>query len=668
MRRRDFVKDSLLACGGLAFPRRLAAANSSKSPDESPRAGTLHVKYVRNEIPAFEIPPYRGQYYDDRAPDTLDIAERAKLAINCLTSITDPAADYQIYWVTDLFRNPPVMAHQFDDYVVQIVEGFLEDLPLLRLETGEQTNSHIDRIWVENYLKCIGPDGLFYMPLKGEPWTIPQELRSKISVWRANGTKTNISDESVQQFSTGQICARPIALMTLYYLRDKNPMWKQACERMIQRIAALTVDKGDYCYVPGVLFEPNAKVSTEQMPLGLDALEYDARLLQGLSQYYTLTGYEPARELARKLMLFFRDHSQSYDKQGRFLWADSDRKSIGWGFSAKDQTVGGHGGGHIFGLSFLVKYATAVNDQETLQFVKTSFEWAKNPGPEFGVSSLVGWFPEWYLPGYPTCETCCIADMLALAVNLSLAGVGDYWDDVDRWARNQFAEQQMTSVDWVYRMAQRQPHKPVASDETADRMPERNLGGFGSWATGNDWTFRGGIMQCCMGHGGRALYFILANMVQRKGSELCINLLLNRASRWADVYSYVPHQGRVDIKMKEGAEKVLVRAPEWVRSGSPEITCTSTTGPKQLGWEERYVNLGAAKPGEVLTVKFPISERTVHETIGLIRYTLKIKGNTVVSIDPPGQNGPLYERAAYRTDQPQWRTVKRFIPEEQIQW
>jgi hypothetical protein len=46
-----------------------------------------------------------------------------------------------------------------------------------------------------------------------------------------------------------------------------------------------------------------------------------------------------------------------------------------------------------------------------------------------------------------------------------------------------------------------------------------------------------------------------------------------------------------------------------------------------------------------------------------------MKGNTVVSIDPAGKNGPLYQgREKYRTSEVAWRHVKRFVPDETIEW
>src|SRR5215831_14559591 len=132
MRRRDFLKNSLIACGpaGLPLVRNGWGAMDKGSSSKS------RVQYARETIPPFSIPPYRGQSYDDKVPDTYDVAERSKLGINGLTSITDADADYEMYFMVDFFRNPPTMRHDFSDWV-QICEGLQEALPLLRVVTGD---------------------------------------------------------------------------------------------------------------------------------------------------------------------------------------------------------------------------------------------------------------------------------------------------------------------------------------------------------------------------------------------------------------------------------------------------------------------------------------------------------------------------------------------------
>ena len=83
----------------------------------------------------------------------------------------------------------------------------------------------------------------------------------------------------------------------------------------------------------------------------------------------------------------------------------------------------------------------------------------------------------------------------------------------------------------------------------------------------------------------------------------------------------------------------------------------------------QYVKLGPVKAGDKVSLTFPIRERTVKERIGPETYTLVVKGNTVVSIDPVGQDGPLYQdREKYRKGEVQWLQAKRFVPDEQIVW
>jgi len=511
---------------------------------------------------------------------------------------------------------------------------------------------------------------MFYLPLVGGPWERPKSPGGG-RVWRADGSTTDAGDLSVTQMASSQLAARCMGTMTAYYRRDKNPIWKQAGEQMVNRLAALAVKKDDYCYFPNGSVEPNAKYGAgADIPMGLDAIEMIGRLPQGLSQFYRATGYEPALDLAKRLTTAFRYHSGTYDENGRFLWADSDRSSLGWGYNAKYEVVGGHAHGRAICLLSMLEYATTTNDKDTAQFVKTSFEWAKSQEKSpFGVSTLVGWFPEWYYPEYPSCEGCMAADMVALAVKLSAAGMGDYWDEVDRWVRNDFAEQQLTSADWVYRSTQHLPKQTVPAHSVVEKAAERNVGGFAGWSSGNDWVVVGGIMHCCTGNATRAIYYVWDHILQNKDGQLKVNLLLNRASAWADLYSYMPYTGRVDLKMKASCKSVLVRAPEWVQTGSNAVTCSVNGNKRPVNWEGRYLALGSAEPGQSIVLTFPLEKRTVIERIGPEKYNLVMKGTSVISIDPGGKNGPLYaDRGRYNGEEVQWRKLSRFVADDPIAW
>ena len=70
----------------------------------------------------------------------------------------------------------------------------------------------------------------------------------------------------------------------------------------------------------------------------------------------------------------------------------------------------------------------------------------------------------------------------------------------------------------------------------------------------------------------------------------------------------------------------------------------------------------------MVSVTFPIPQRRTTETIGNVSYKLQIKGNTVVSIDPPGKNGPLYQRESYLAERAPTRTVARFVSDQPVAW
>ena len=98
-----------------------------------------------------------------------------------------------------------------------------------------------------------------------------------------------------------------------------------------------------------------------------------------------------------------------------------------------------------------------------------------------------------------------------------------------------------------------------------DWVAERNLGAFDGWPAANQWGIRDqfSTMQCCTVSGARGLYWTWERVLRHQDGKLRVNLLLNRASLWADVDSYIPYQGWVDVKVKQVVD-LEIRIPEWV--------------------------------------------------------------------------------------------------------
>jgi hypothetical protein len=225
----------------------------------------------------------------------------------------------------------------------------------------------------------------------------------------------------------------------------------------------------------------------------------------------------------------------------------------------------------------------------------------------------------------------------------------------------------------MHRVGQGEGHAPIdPTYQTDERVGERNIGAFAGWPSANDFFgakvnqgHRNIFMHCCTGNGTRAIYYIWEHILEYEGGKLRVNLLLNRASRWADVDSYIPYEGRVDVKVKEACD-LSVRIPEWVSPG--EVRVHVGGADRQVDFTGRYAQVGGVKPGDVAAVTFPIGERTDTVWIEKDRYVLVRKGNEVVGIDPPGRYAPLFQRDHYRTDRARWRKIERFVADDPLVW
>lgn len=601
------------------------------------------IKYINSEIPEVNIPVYRGKRYEGIVPDTLDLQERAKLAVNGLTGPTDPNADYEIYWWVRFGHNPPVMSHDFNDHVQC---KFLEALPLMRIISGSNLNLHIEKRWMEVALAMLGQDGMSYWPLIGRPWALND-------IWYGE----NIPDRPEAPFPTVIYDGRLISAMCIWYLLNKNKVWKGCVEKKVKGLIDITIDKGEYAYfdILGIYLykERRRDVSIPQGEVGC-AMAWP---LLSLVHAYRVFSFEPALKLADKLAHFLRYEDHQFGPNGDFLGAEH--------WSLKYHT---HFHAHTYILLALLEYAVLTNNREIMEFVRRGYEYAKFMGEPY-----TGFFPEMISSRLKqTSETCQVADMIALGIKLTNAGVGDYFDDVDRWVRNQFAENQLTNVDWVETMAKRERYEVKEGPElNYERVAERNLGAFAGWPSANDWQGnheRGrpsSIMHCCTGNGTRTIYYIWENILDYDNGKLKINLLLNRASKWADINSHIPYTGQVDVKLKQEVN-LSIRIPEWVKPEEVKVRVNGTI--RKLSFAGRYAKVGKVEPGDLITFTFPIFERTENIFIEKQKYSIICKGNEIVQIDPVGQCCPFYQRAHYRKNQIQWRKVERFVSDKLINW
>ena len=600
------------------------------------------IGYIRPEVPDFEVPSYEGDRYQALVPDTFDLQERAALAVNGLTSPTDPLADHEIYFKTVFKHNPPSMHHDWND---QCQIKFMEALPLMRIISGSDLNSGVDRAWTEMTLHQLGSDGLAYMPVRGRPWAA-KGLAGYVP-WAAVA--------GVDQYINAMWCGRLLSSIMLYHRRDGGSLWKDAAERLVDGLATIAVDRGDYAYYsPSSLHVIRGSTIDHGPRAPLMCGFVVSQVILGLVHTYRGTGYEPALTLARKLVNYLLEQVRYVDGEGRFVPGLPERP--GWA----------HIHAHTYSLLSVLEYALATSDEVLLQLALKGFEYGRASG-----NTLVGYFPEYTgSEWWKFSELCGVADMIALGLKLSAAGDDDYWDDVDRWVRNMFAEGQLTRAraDWLGRYSAGLPVSAIdPMNQTTERVLERNVGAFAGWPKANEWWdgVGSGIMACCTGNSTRALYYLWEHMLNHSGGKLHVNLLLNRPSAWADVESHIPYLGRVDVKIKKPVD-LSIRIPEWAKPS--EVRVQVNDADREVDWDGRYAVVGEVSPGDITTMAFPITERTDTVWIEKERFTLVRKGNDVVAIDPPGRICPLYQREHYRVSSTRWRKAQRFVSREEIYW
>jgi len=456
-----------------------------------------------------------------------------------------------------------------------------------------------------------------------------------------------------------------LGAVSLYYTLTGDKVWLETGQRIADGLTQLAIDDGDAAYFQAMFYGVGGEPPKDySFPPNQTVLPMPW-IIQGLSQFHRASGYAPAGKLAGKLARYITERSGWFGPDGEWIVHRSPQPG----------PLGNveHFHTHSLILLSLLEYGLAVDDRSFAEFARRGFEYGKTCG-----EPLTGFFPERInSKDLEHSEGCEVGDMIALGCKLSEAGLGDFWDDVDRWVRNMLAEGQLTRTDWIARATEWQPKSAIdESWQTTDRVAERNLGAFAGWPKMNEWHDRHGvdpfdgmlvmgIMHCCTGNASRALYYAWDRILRCDSGKLRVNLLLNRASPWADVDSHLPYQGQVDVRVKQPVE-LSIRIPEWVK---PEETRVQVGGRERpIQWEGRYAVVGAVKPGDVATLTFPIFERSDMVFVEKERYTLVRKGNDVVAIDPPGRYGPLYQRNHYRVNSTRWRRIERFVPKLQVRW
>ena len=590
----------------------------------------------------------KGDYYEATVPDTLDLAERAKVSIHGLTRFLNEKKNYSPYGHAFYNVQTPYMTTFFtgpDPCWSKILDAML----LTRLMSGSDLNIDIQS---KSFQGIIA------------------------------------KKEDIYQSVTD---ARFLLVLMTLYQQNPDPMLKEAIDAYGAGLRESLITDGDYAYFKG--WGPSKEPDMKNAKYGVLGYGWQVFVqgtaLRGLSRYAATFDDPQAIDISRKL--------KNYIVQPTYWFPESGPKAV---VGSEHGQFMGHHHSYTAALMGLLWYAEATGDARTMQFVRDAYEYMRT----FGIARI-GLFA----------EMCTGADMTFLAIKMSDMGIGDYWDDADQYLRNQIAETQILDVEKLRRaaesdpiLARLNPHskkdiiQPVTdstlkrydldqNEETEDNVIDRTLGCYLSCSSHPThipkhqflWTI------CCSGNVTPALYWAWDAAARFKDGNAQVNLLLNRASPWLDIDSYLPYEGKVVIRNKK-ARKLSVRIPGWVNQSTVQSAVNETSASPY--WVGRYIVFDNLEPKDVVTITFPMVETTETYTLkwkkedfwfegtnpgtdwkpsdNPDRFTFRIRGNTVIEVTPKyeGDEYALYRRDHFRQNKAPMKKVTRFITPTRIQW
>jgi hypothetical protein len=581
----------------------------------------------------------RGGQPPSISPDTVDLVHHAQLAINGVLGSCDPDRGYENYFLTFFDVQPAYMIH-FGSQVSGVLPKYLEALPLLRSMTGSRQDSDIENAMLDSVCQNATEDGLIYDRASADrPWNTA--VGYGVSGW--NEDYANLAGNG-----------RLLTGLLYYYKLTGDEEWKDRAQRTAERMLELTIVKDDYAYYPNVGLGNDFSYPRVSGWTHTDEPEKEFEGAEGMTKFYTL---QPVRGFARW-----------YAETGDERFLDISRrlatfclKRRFWGGVNDLEPDAGAERGHFWGqfhgelaaLRGLLDYAIVADDYRVKQFVRDGYEWARHQGIH-----RLGVFPG----SNGSTEGCTVADMVGLAVKLTDAGIGSYWEDVDQYARNGLLAIQATDLDEMTRVSELGPERPANSpwggdgdmrfngfagvlpgQETTDRVLSRSVGAFGHLDGARFLKPR--LMHCCTGNGAQALYYAWEAITRSSGNAGEVNLWLNRRSPWIDVVSWLPYEDRVTLQNK-GLERVAVRIPAWAPQRSMRFTIDGReVQPERIGERVLFSGLSGREvisltaEAEIEKVRYTLSSLNNRAYLfgqgGAPEYVCEFKANTVLSVGPP---------------------------------
>src|SRR5579871_3742928 len=529
-----------------------------------------------------------------------DLAARAELAIDGCTRLSNPALGGQPYTYAEFHTDPPVALHAPWDYA-DSAGSLLEGLTLARIIDGS-TPDHRDEALAQVLAGCQREDGLIALP--PTPWTGAEPMVELD--WSQRGAL--------------------LAWTTRYLALEDNTAIQRA-ENLVQGLYKAAVWEGDTCWFPEAILPARGWIN-RLPPIGKmhDTL-LGAQVVFPLARVAEITGNPKAHQLAFGLIRFLKERSGAFTPEG-----------------ALTENAGRYLHSNTTFILGVLKYGLVSGRGELVDWARSAFNSVRDLGTEFGFfpHRLVG-------PDRWRGDICATADMIEIALMLGMHVDPSFFAYAERFGRNHLIAAQLLDFDWV----EQGVNAPFCQEMWCAQYPTegittedvcyRSLGGFAGWSRFNDAFDPSNprIMQRCTGAGMRALYALWHYTATRPEGAVRVNLHFSRDTRWATITSRVPQEGCIEVMMKTRGV-LAVRMPSEVTA--KQITVIVNDNPRPESLRQGYVWLEALHPGDMVLVKWQMSQRNTTYTMDTETLSGLWIGDTLIYMSPPGSLSPLYNR------------------------
>ncbi len=506
--------------------------------------------------------------------------ESARLVHHYITNMVDKAYDNLPYWLLLPNKKPAEAAHcRVDDaeLVGSWYEGLVCAMRILDTDDGADVKASLRR----HLMKSWGEHGLRFC--EPYPWTHTVHA----------------------SFHEMGYILPAINLITEEYPDDAEAE-KRASE-LVRGMRSLVIERKIRCFWSGD--------SPETVPIyefpndiylkdgGFDLTRHTGRgeqairngvVLPALVRRYELKGDEAALDLAVGIANHVLGPSRYFSYKMEFF---------------------GHVHSAVWFASGLVKLGRLIGNEEYIKKGKGIYDFVRS------MSSSFGWVPEyarWHEPKEEHCETCCIKDMIVCAHELIECGYDEYWDDMNKFARNQLVENQVTYTGYVVC----DNTKPDGDGITYRDIDKRMVGGFTGGSEPNSIS----------------LTPVWDDAVTEENGAFIVNIPFDKETDALSMRSFIPDEGKIVLTAKKDC-RAGFRLYGWIVS--PRFSVNGASVSPASDGKTAVFDLEA---GDELTLAFDLADEERKETVREEEYTAVWRGPDVVDLLPRGDHVRLYQR------------------------